>query len=64
MIFNKHYEIKAYAQDPDFFKESELHYANSYMQDMAAKPYLNNLEKELGIDKFQTVSIKRYNSRK
>ena len=50
---NKNYEIKAFAQDPVSLKK-RTDYANAILQDMMAKPYLNNLQKTLGIDDYQT----------
>jgi|TARA_R100001086_G_scaffold155115_1_gene82808 hypothetical protein len=50
---NKLYEIKAFAQDPTALKK-KTDYATAIMQDMAAKPYLQNLQKEFGINEFQT----------
>ena len=50
---NKHYEIKAYAQDPTSLKKRTA-YADAILTDMMAKPFLNNLESTLGVDKFQT----------
>ena len=50
---NKIYEIKAFAQDPISLKK-RTNYAMSIMQDMAARPALQNLQQTLGINKFQT----------
>ena len=50
---NKHYEIKAYAQDPQSLKKRTA-YADAILTDMMAKPFLNNLQSTLGVDKFQT----------
>ena len=50
---NKLYEIKAFAQDPVSLKK-RTDYANAILQDMLAKPYLNNLQKTLGINDYQT----------
>jgi regulator of protease activity HflC (stomatin/prohibitin superfamily) len=50
---NKSYEIKAYAQDPVSLKK-RTDYATSILQDMAAKPYLQNLQQGLGVNEFQT----------
>jgi len=50
---NKLYEIKAYAQDPTSLKKRTA-YADAILTDMMAKPFLNNLEGTLGVNKFQT----------
>ena len=50
---NKNYEIKAFAQDPVSLKK-RTDYANAILQDMMAKPYLNNLQKTLGVNDYQT----------
>jgi len=50
---NKLYEIKAFAQDPTSLKK-RTDYATAILQDMAAKPYLQNLQQSLGINEFQT----------
>ena len=50
---NKHYEIKAFAQDPVSLKK-RTDYANSILQDMRAKPYLTNMKNTLGINQFNT----------
>ena len=50
---NKLYEIKAFAQDPVSLKK-RTDYANAILQDMMAKPYLNNLQKTLGVNDYQT----------
>ena len=50
---NKLYEIKAFAQDPTSLKK-RTDYATAILQDMAAKPYLNELQQTLGINEFQT----------
>jgi len=54
---NKLYEIKAFAQDPTSLKK-RTDYATAILQDMAAKPYLNELQKTLGINEFQTDETK------
>ena len=50
---NKLYEIKAFAQDPVSLKK-RTDYATAILQDMAAKPYLQELKGTLGVDEFQT----------
>ena len=50
---NKLYEIKAYAQDPTSLKKRTA-YADAILTDMMARPFLNNLEGTLGVNKFQT----------
>ena len=54
---NKLYEIKAFAQDPTALKK-KTDYATAILQDMAAKPYLNELQQTLGINEFQTDPAK------
>jgi len=54
---NKLYEIKAYAQDPQSLKKRTA-YADAILTDMMAKPFLQNLEGTLGVDKFQTDKTK------
>jgi hypothetical protein len=50
---NKNYEIKAFAQDPVSLKK-RTDYATAILQDMAAKPYLDELKGTLGVNEFQT----------
>ena len=50
---NKLYEVKAYAQDPVSLKKRTA-YADAILTDMLAKPFLNNLEGTLGVNKFNT----------
>jgi len=50
---NKNYEIKAFAQDPVSLKK-RTDYATAILQDMAAKPYLKELQSTLGVNEFQT----------
>jgi len=50
---NKLYEIKAFAQDPVSLKK-RTDYASSILQDMRAKPYLENMQQNLGINQFQS----------
>ena len=50
---NKLYEIKAFAQDPVSLKK-RTDYANSILQDMRAKPYLENMQSTLGINQYNT----------
>ena len=50
---NKVYEIKAYAQDPVSLKK-RTDYATAILQDMRAKPYLKNMQQNLGINQFQS----------
>jgi len=50
---NKLYEIKAYAQDPVSLKK-RTDYATAILQDIMAKPYLENLQKTLGVNDYQT----------
>ena len=50
---NKNYEIKAFAQDPVSLKK-RTDYANAILQDMMAKPYLQNLQQTLGVNDYQT----------
>ena len=54
---NKNYEIKAFAQDPVALKK-RTDYATAILQDMAAKPYLDNLQNTLGLDEYQTDKTK------
>jgi hypothetical protein len=48
---NKTYEIKAFAQDPISLKK-RTSYADAILTDMMAKPFLNNLQQTLGVNKF------------
>jgi len=50
---NKLYEIKAFAQDPVSLKKRTA-YADAILTDMMAKPFLQNLEGNLGVNKFNT----------
>jgi len=50
---NKLYEIKAFAQDPISLKK-RTDYANGILQDMRAKPYLENMQSTLGINQYNT----------
>jgi len=50
---NKNYEIKAFAQDPVSLKK-RTDYATAILQDMAAKPYLDELQSALGVNEYQT----------
>ena len=50
---NKLYEIKAFAQDPVSLKK-RTDYATAILEDMTAKPYLQNLQATLGVNDFQT----------
>ena len=50
---NKNYEIKAFAQDPVSLKK-RTDYATAILEDMLAKPYLNELKQTLGVNDFQT----------
>ena len=52
-LSQKGYELKAFAQDPVSLKK-RTDYANAILQDMMAKPYLNNLQKTLGVNDYQT----------
>ena len=52
-LSNKDYEIKAFAQDPISLKK-RTDYATAILQDMAAKPYLDNLQATLGVNEYQT----------
>tara|TARA_R100001594_G_scaffold1168_3_gene4886 strand:- start:3665 stop:6037 length:2373 start_codon:yes stop_codon:yes gene_type:complete len=52
-LSNKDYEIKAFAQDPIALKK-RTDYATAILQDMAAKPYLDNLQATLGVSEYQT----------
>ena len=54
---NKNYEIKAYAQDPISLKKRTA-YATAILEDMAARPYLNELKEGLGVNEFQTDEAK------
>ena len=56
-LSNKDYEIKAFAQDPVALKK-RTDYATAILQDMAAKPYLDNLQQTLGINEYQTDQAK------
>jgi len=50
---NKLYEIKAFAQDPVSLKK-RTDYATAILEDMLARPYLNELQQTLGVNEFQT----------
>jgi len=52
-LSNKDYEIKAFAQDPVSLKK-RTDYATAILEDMAARPYLQNLQQTLGVNEFQT----------
>ena len=54
---NKSYEIKAYAQDPTSLKK-RTDYATAILEDMLAKPYLQNLQQTLGVNEYQTDESK------
>ena len=54
---NKNYEIKAFAQDPTSLKK-RTDYATSILEDMLAKPYLQDLQSTLGVNDFQTDEAK------
>ena len=54
---NKLYEIKAFAQDPVSLKKRTA-YADAILTDMMAKPFLQNLEGSLGVNKFNTDQSK------
>jgi hypothetical protein len=54
---NKSYEIKAYAQDPVSLKK-RTDYATAILEDMLAKPYLQNLQQTLGVNEYQTDESK------
>ena len=56
-LSNKDYEIKAFAQDPVALKK-RTDYATAILQDMAAKPYLDNLQGTLGLNEYQTDQTK------
>jgi len=51
---NKLYEIKAFAQDPISLKK-RTDYASAIIHDMMAKPYLDKVNKTLGINQFQSA---------
>jgi len=50
---NKLYTIKAFAQDPVSLKK-RTNYATAILEDMLARPYLNELQQTLGVNEFQT----------
>mgnify|MGYP003110770293 FL=1 len=52
-ISSKTYDIKAYAQDPESIKK-RTEYASKIYEDMVAGEYLDNLNKTLGIDLYQS----------
>ena len=52
-ISSKTYDIKAYAQDPESIKK-RTQYASKIYEDMLAGEYLDNLNKTLGIDLYQS----------
>ena len=52
-ISSKNYEINAFAQDPISLKK-RTDYASAIMEDMMAKPYLQNLQQNLGINLYQS----------
>jgi len=54
---NKVYEIKAFAQDPVSLKK-RTDYATAILEDMLAKPYLNELKQTLGVNEYQTDESK------
>ncbi len=54
---NKTYEIKAFAQDPVSLKK-RTDYATAILEDMLAKPYLNELKQTLGVNEYQTDESK------
>ena len=54
---NKHYDIKAFAQDPVSLKK-RTDYATAILQDMMARPYLNELKSTLGVNEYQTDETK------
>jgi hypothetical protein len=54
---NKHYDIKAFAQDPVSLKK-RTDYATAILQDMMARPYLNELKSTLGVNEYQTDEAK------
>ncbi len=54
---NKNYEIKAFAQDPTSLKK-RTDYATAILEDMLAKPYLQDLQSTLGVNDFQTDEAK------
>ena len=56
-LSNKEYEIKAFAQDPVALKK-RTDYATAILQDMAAKPYLDELQGTFGINEYQTDQTK------
>ena len=56
-LSNKEYEIKAFAQDPVALKK-RTDYATAILQDMAAKPYLDELQSTFGINEYQTDQTK------
>ncbi len=53
---NKSYEINAFAQDP-FSVKSRTDYAAAVEQDMNARPMLENIKQELGMDMAATGSL-------
>ena len=56
-LSNKSFEIKAFAQDPISLKKRTA-YADAILTDMMAKPFLQNLEGSLGVNKFNTDQSK------
>jgi hypothetical protein len=52
-LSEKQFEINAYAQDPISLKK-RTDYATSILQDMMAKPYLDNLQSTLGVNEYQS----------
>ena len=52
-LSNKSFEIKAFAQDPTALKK-KTDYATAILQDMAAKPYLQNLQSNLGVNNYRS----------
>ena len=53
----KVYDIKAFAQDPTSLKK-RTDYATAILEDMLAKPYLQDLQSTLGVNDFQTDEAK------
>jgi len=52
-LSEKQFEINAYAQDPISLKK-RTDYASAILQDMMAKPYLDNLQATLGVSEYQS----------
>ena len=53
-ISSKNYDIKAFAQDP-FSQKQRTNYANGVMKDMMAKPLLQSIEQNIGVNLYHSL---------